>query len=345
MNIFGGVLSLRTVRAFGPQDLRVIDVEQPTILHANEVKVAVKACGICGSDKWFWKVEQPSDYTAGHEVAGQIVEVGSKVTQFKPGDRVALNNVKGCGHCEECLAGRFVRCINGIEHMGQGFSEYVVAPERNCLLLDDEISYELGSLIFDNWGTPYGAIARTPMQQGDIVIVSGCGPIGLAAIALATQRGAIVIAIDPLAYRRESALKQGAVNAFEPVSSMVTKCVHAMTDGRGADIVLECSGQPASYAIAFDAIRIGGTLVAIGEGAKFEFNVSEVMINKHLNFVGTLYSTMEQGKEVMDLIVKQQIDPLSIVTDRFSLEELPSKFGSVFESREGLLKTIVNVAH
>lgn len=329
---------MKQVKAFGPQDLRVVTVDVP-VLAADEVLIDMKACGICGSDKWFWYVEEPSDYVAGHEASGEVVAVGADVKQLRVGDRVAVNNVKGCGVCEECQAGRFVRCPNGITHMGFGFSEKFAVPERNCLKLEDSVSYEVGSLIFDNWGTPYSAISRTSMKAGDHVIVIGCGPIGLAAVRLAKLRGAIVAAIDPIHARLEAAIKQGADKVFHPEQILAQELL-SFTKDQGADIVLECSGKPASYKLALEILRIGGTLVSIGEGAKVEFNSSE-WIHKHLTLIGSLYSTMEDGKQLQHLIVNGDIDPLAFVTHKFKLEELPSEFGKVIEYNKGLLKSVV----
>jgi threonine dehydrogenase-like Zn-dependent dehydrogenase len=330
---------MKVVKAFGPKDLRV--VEAPASIPGNgDVLVAVRASGLCGSDKWYWNVEGPTEYIAGHEVAGEVVALGGFVTTLKIGDPVAINNVKGCGYCDECRAGRFVRCSNSITHMGHGFSEFVVAPERNCLLLDEKVSYEEGCLIFDNWGTPYGAIERAGISAGDQVVVSGCGPIGLGAVVLAKLFGARVIAIDPLKSRREAAIRLGADNALVP-SENTAEEIKKLTGGSGTSTVFECSGKGQAYDMAFSALKIGGTLVSIGEGAKFEFCPSETLISKHLNMLGTLYSTMEQGRRVQELIVKGLIDPLCFVTHRFTLEELPKVFGRVFECSDGLLKTMV----
>ncbi|WEK54800.1 MAG: alcohol dehydrogenase catalytic domain-containing protein [Candidatus Cohnella colombiensis] len=329
---------MKQVKAFGPQDLRFVEASVP-VLATDEVLIDMKACGICGSDKWFWYVKEPTDYVAGHEVAGEVVAVGSDVSSLQVGDRVAVNNVKGCGTCEACLGGQFVRCPNGITHMGFGFSEQLAVPERNCLKLDNSVSDEVGALIFDNWGTPYSAIDRTMMKSGDYVLVIGCGPIGLAAIRLATVRGAIVIAVDPIAARLEMAKKQGAVVALSPDEAN-DEVLNDFTNNQGMTIVLECSGKPASYKLAYRALSIGGTLVSIGEGAKFEFHSSD-WIHKHLTLIGSLYSTMEAGAQVQQLIVSGEIAPLAIVTHRFKLEEVPAQFGKVIEYSEGLLKSIV----
>ena len=329
---------MKQVKAFGPQDIRVVSSEIPP-LAADEVLIDMKACGICGSDKWFWFVEEPNDYVAGHEAAGEVVEVGAKVSELKIGDRVAINNVKGCGVCSACRSGQFVRCPHGVTHMGFGFSEKLAVPARNCLKLHDDVSYETGSLIFDNWGTPYSAISRTSMKAGDYVVVIGCGPIGLAAVRLAKLRGAVVAAVDPNLSRLEAALKLGAEFVSPPKDALAEELMD-FTRQQGMDIVLECSGKSASYTLALEIVRMGGTLVSIGEGAAFDF-VSSDIIHKHLTLIGSLYSTMEDGAQVQQLIVKGNIQPLELVTHKFHLEELPTQFGKVIEYSEGILKSMV----
>jgi threonine dehydrogenase-like Zn-dependent dehydrogenase len=329
---------LYQVKAFGPQDLRVVEVSEP-IPGEGEVLIDVRACGICGSDKWFWHVSEPNDYVAGHEAAGIVVAVGANVDTLRAGDRVTVNNVRGCGVCDACRQGAFVRCPNGVTHMGFGFSEKIIAPVRNCLVLEDGISYEAGSLIFDNWGTPYSALRRTNMKPGDKVVVFGCGPIGLAAVTLARIRGASVIAVDPVESRLDAAARQGATLTISPDERTV-QAILEEAGAEGVDYVLECSGKAASYETAFAVLRIGGTLVSIGEGAIYEINSSR-LIHKHLTMFGSLYSTMQDGREVQELMVRGEIDPLAFVTDRFSLFELPEKFGRVITGGEGLLKSIV----
>ncbi len=331
-------MNMKQIKAFGPQDLQVVVTDIP-VLKADEVLVDMRACGICGSDKWFWFVNEPTDYVAGHEAAGEVVAVGSDVKQLKIGDRIAINNVKGCGLCPACQLGQFVRCPNGVTHMGFGFSEKLAVPERNCLKLDDTVSYETGSLIFDNWGTPYSAISRTSMKAGDYVVVIGCGPIGLAAVRLAKIRGAKVVAVDPNPSRREAAIRQGAEFVYPPDVSLAEEIVR-FTKQHGVDIVLECSGKAPSYTLALGILRIGGTLVSIGEGAKFEFNSSDI-IHKHLTVFGSLYSTMEDGQQVQRLIVSGDIEPMLFVTHQFKLDDLPAQFSKVIEYSDGLLKSIV----
>lgn len=329
---------MKQIRAFGPQQLRMVEVPDP-VPGAGEVVIDVHACGICGSDKWFWYVEEPRDYVAGHEAAGVVTAAGPQVKSLRVGDRVAVNNVKGCGSCEACREEAYVRCSGKLEHMGFGFSERIAVPERNCLKLDDSLSLEQGALIFDNWGTPYSSLARTAMKEGDTAVVIGCGPIGLAAIGLCKQRGVRVAAVDPLPARLEAAKRQGAVWTGTP-SEALPERIRAFAGKDGFDYVIECSGKAPSYELGLAVIRTGGTIVAVGEGAKFTFNSSDI-IHKHLTIVGTLYSTMEDGRAVQELMVRGEIDPLAFVTHRYKLEELPEKFGDVIDAKDGLIKAVV----
>ncbi|GIQ67773.1 zinc-binding dehydrogenase [Xylanibacillus composti] len=114
----------------------------------------------------------------------------------------------------------------------------------------------------------------------------------------------------------------------------------AFTDQAGADYVIECAGKSASYDTALKLLRTGGTLLIIGEGAEVSFNSSEI-IHKHLTLFGSLYSTMEDGRKVQELMVKGEINPLDLVTHRFPLHELPVHFGKVITFSEGLLKAVV----
>ncbi|MGG1553763.1 zinc-dependent alcohol dehydrogenase [Paenibacillus ferrarius] len=321
---------MRQLQAFGPRDLRIVEVQDPVLSSEDEVLIDIRACGICGSDKWYWSVDRLAAKIAGHEVAGRIIAVGDEVHHLRAGDRVAINNVQGCGYCEACQQGRYVRCANGVVHIGNGFADKVVVPARNCLKLDDDLSYAEGSLIFDNWGTPYAAIKRTSLQQDDRVAVIGCGPIGLAAVALVKSFGARVIAIDPIPERLKAAALLGAEACMTP--SEVTAA--------DVDIVLECSGKAASYELAQSILRIGGTLVAIGEGTAFTLT-PKVLIHKHLTFLGSLYSSMEDGKQIQDMIRNGVIRPMSMVTHQFTMGQLQTAFGDIVECRHGLIKAVM----
>jgi threonine dehydrogenase-like Zn-dependent dehydrogenase len=333
---------MKVVKAFGPKDLRIVESPVP-VPGSGQVLIKIRSSGICGSDKWYWRVNGPVDAVAGHEIAGEIVDCGPGVRKLKTGDRVAVNNVVGCGECEACRNGEFVRCPRRPDKdVNNGFGEYAAAPERNCLKLHPKIGYEAGCLIFDNWGTPFAALSRTGLKAGDRVIVFGCGPIGLAATGLCASRKASVLAVDPLEFRRNAALRLGAEKAMPP--DQATGSGEGLPGWGKADFVIECSGKAPAYAAGLDALRIGGTFVSVGEGAEYQLRPSDTIIRNHLNMLGSWYSTMKQGAEVQKMMISGKIrNPSAFVTHRLKLEEVPGFFGGFMDCAAGILKPVIQI--
>jgi threonine dehydrogenase-like Zn-dependent dehydrogenase len=331
---------MKVLRAYGPKDLRVVEVPKPEP-GPGMVRIKVRASGICGSDKGWWDEPGYSDFVAGHEVAGEVEKLGPGVYSLATGDRVAVNNVVGCGTCPDCRAGAFVLCPywDGTKDVNNGFGEYVTAPVENCLKIPQGLDFIDGSLIMDNWGTPYGGIKRVGVTNGTDVLVNGCGPIGQAAVALCAALGAYVTACDPVPFRREMALRNGARFAFEPEG--LPEAIRGVTDGLGVHAVLECSGAGASYGNCLDALRTGGTLVAIGEGAVFTQNASEPIIRRTLAIQGSWYSTMPQAAELMQMAAAGRINPKCFLTHTTTLDEVPSLFGDIVACRDGLMKCVI----
>ena len=331
---------MRVILGFGPMDVRVVQRPRP-VPGEGEVLVAVRACGICGSDKGYW-LRGLNDHIPGHEAAGEIAGLGPGVHRLRMGDRVAVHNVIGCGRCPACRSGSFCACPRrpAVDSVSSGYGEYLVAPERNCLVLDDRISFEAGCLIFDNWGTPYAALERAEVGAGDDVLVSGCGPIGLAAVVLAKERGAFVIAVDPLEYRRQAALRAGADAALSPDGD-VAGAAHELTGGTGVRVVVECSGHGPAYLSGLAALRFGGTFVSVGEHAQVELKPSDLLIRNHLDIKGSWYSTLAEGRAVQRMMLERRIDPLWFVTHRVTLPEVPEAMARVCRSEDGVVKTLI----
>ena len=332
---------MKVLKPFAPGDLRVVDAPEPEP-GEGWVKIAVRASGICGSDKWYWR-SGPTDVVAGHEVAGEVTALGPGVRHLAEGDRVAVNNAVGCGHCAECRARRFVRCMRRPgRDVDNGFSEFLIAPERNCLVLDDAVDYVAGSLVLDNWGTPYAALNWASVREGDDVVVTGCGPIGLGSVGIAKLSGAYVIALDPLEYRRDAAVRMGADVVLEPGDG-AADAIRELTSGEGASVVVECSSKAASYATALDALRMRGRLVSVGEHAEFTLRPSEHMIRKNLSIIASWYTTMGEGEAVQRLMVERRIEPKAFVTHVVSLDEAPEAFRRVIECTDGVIKTVITI--
>jgi threonine dehydrogenase-like Zn-dependent dehydrogenase len=310
---------------------------------AGQVQVAVRASGICGSDKWYWN-SGPTEAVAGHEVCGDVVALGTGVTELQVGDRVAVNNVVGCGECAACRAGAFVRCMQrpgrDVDH---GFCEQVITPARNCLRLADgrvRVSHADGCLIFDNWGTPYAALRRGQVGPGDTLVVTGAGPIGLGATILGKLFGARVITVDPVPYRCEAALRLGADYALAPDADAPTALRH-LTEGGGPSVWVDCSGRGAAYELGLSTLRAEGRFVCVGEHAEYLLHPSDHVIRKNLTLLGSWYSTMSEGAAVQQLMVDGRIAPQAFVTHRVSLDEAPHAFARSVNMSDDTLKTII----
>jgi threonine dehydrogenase-like Zn-dependent dehydrogenase len=333
---------MKVIQAFGPGDLRVVSVPVP-VPQGDQVLIKVRASGICGSDKWIWHVKEHTSSVPGHEIAGEVVELGEDVRSLKAGDRVIVNNVVGCGHCPACRAGAFVlcECWDGKHDVNNGYGEYAVAPARNCQVLDSRLSYAEGVLLMDNWGTPYGGISKMPVAPGDVVVVFGLGPVGQTAVALLKLKHARVIGVDPVEFRRGFALTMGADRVFAPEDRIV-KEVKAYADGAGAHFAIDCSGNARAYETGLSLLRIGGMFVTVGEEAEYLLRPSDKVLRRALTIQGTWYSTMPQCYELQQLAVSGQIRPDVFLTHRVcGLEALPDLFGDIIGCRDGLIKCVI----
>jgi threonine dehydrogenase-like Zn-dependent dehydrogenase len=321
--------------------VRIVSVPDP-VPKEGEVLIAVKGSGICGSDKWLWNVSEKIEYVFGHEAAGEVVALGPGVKRRRVGERVAVYNEIGCGKCPACRAGEVVYCPTWKEgdSVNGGFGELLVAPEANCLRLADEVDDAMACMIFDNFGTPFSALETANVGPGDDVIIAGLGPIGLAAVMLARLRGAFVIALDPVAYRREAALRLGA-NLALPSDDDAVAAIREFTDGLGARVALECTGKVSSYPLLMSALRRRGVLVAVGGGGRIDLRVDDPLIQYSLTITGSNYSTLPIGQKVHDLFRLGAVDPKALVTHTAPLTDFPRLFSIVCEMQESVLKAVI----
>ena len=332
---------MKVIKAFGPQDLRVVEVTTPEP-GPGQVLVKVRASGICGSDKGIWNVKSPMEGVAGHEAAGEIVKLGDGVFSLALGDRVMINNVGGCGACPACRAGAFVLCEDrsGAADVNNGFGEYLVSPVRNCLRIPEGLDFVDGALIMDNWGTPFGAIKRAGgFGAGTDALVSGLGPIGQAAVCLSKAMGAFVVAADPIEWRRQLALKNGADLAVHP--DLLPGAARDATSGLGVHTALECSGNGKAYENCIKSLRNCGTLVSIGEHADYALRPSDHLIRRSLGILGTWYSTLPNAGEIARMALQGRIHIKSFLTHTITLDEVPSLFGRIVNCEDGILKCVI----
>lgn len=261
----------------GVRDVRVQDVERPQLREPGDAILEVSLAGVCGSDLHQYHGREgrlDPGTVMGHEVVGRIVEVGEGVTQRAVGERVISAFTVNCGTCFFCTTGLTARCVHaellGDVRAGHGLqggqAAFVRVPfaDASLAVVPDAIDDSLALLCCDVLPTGFHAANLARVREGGVAVVIGAGPVGLMAVLAAKHRGAReVIAIDAVPERLALAKRLGAVPANAYDGSARAE-VNSVTDGRGADSILECVGSAAAGQLAYDLVRVGGAIGAVG---------------------------------------------------------------------------------
>lgn len=334
---------MRAVSLPGNKQVLVLDKERPTP-GPDEVLVKTMASAICRSDLHLYDgnpVVGGADVALGtivpgHEAAGIVVEIGSAVSKVAIGDRVAAHLAIGCGHCEYCTKGYSMLCPEwkcfGID-IGGGDAEYFVIPARNALPLPEHVSFKAGAVMTDMIGSQYAVQKRLGVTGNQTVAVIGLGPMGSAAVLTAKAFGARVIAVDVLESRLEQAARLGADETINSKETDAVQAIRRLTDGRGADISIDCSGNPGGQNTALDAAAKMGAVAFVGESRKTEVNPSDQIIRKLLTVVGGWYFPISDWQEIVRFVETKNIDVEALISHEFNIEEADVAF-LAFDRRE-----------
>ena len=297
----------------------------------TEVLVKVKVASVCGTDVHIYnwdpwaqgRIHPP--LIPGHEFCGEVAAVGGEVTTVKEGDFVSAEMHVNCGKCYQCRTGEAHICqhvsIIGVDSDG-AFAEYVTIPETNIWKLDPAIPLEYASLL-----DPLGNAVHTVLA-GDIaaktVAITGCGPIGLFAIAVAKACGATkVFAIEVNEHRRKVAEKMKADVVLNPTTDDVRSIVKEHTDGVGVDVVLEMAGHKDAIKLGFDILRLGGRVSLLGiPGRPVEINLATDIIFKGATVQGINGRRMYQTWYQMTALLKAgKLDLHPVITDKLAMRD------------------------
>ncbi|MCX7619478.1 MAG: alcohol dehydrogenase catalytic domain-containing protein [Acidimicrobiales bacterium] len=313
------------------QPLAVVEVDDPTPA-ADEVLLAVEACGICGSDLHVSDVLPAPGLIMGHELCGTVVAVGGQVRSEAPllgeGVRVAALSLATCGRCIACRTGRVRKCVEakmiGIERPG-GYAELITIPARDVVPLPEGLDHRHGALI-EPLAVGIHTVNRAGIAFGDDVLVLGGGPIGVGVAIWLTQAGAReVIVSDPVASRRELAMTVGATGTLDPMREDVATGFAAIT-GSPPRHVIECVGIPGLLQHAVDVAATDATITVAGVCVSPDQIVPWTFMAKETDVRFSFYYTAHEFNTVIDMINLGRIDPLPLITDEISLDEVPSRF-------------------
>ena len=314
----------------------------------GQVLIRMKASSICGSDiRAIYREhlgtgdEAYRGVIAGHEPCGQVAEVGPGCKKFKAGDRVVLYHISGCGICEDCAAGYMISCHSpfraayGWQRDG-GHAEYMLAEENTCLALPENLSYVDGALVACGFGTAWEALTRIRIDGRDRLLVTGLGPVGLAAAMLGKALGASqVIGVDVSQDRIDLARKLGLVDeAFLSDASALDKIL-AATGGKGCEASMDCSGVGSARKLALQGTRQWGRCVFVGEGNDIQFDVSPLLIHPQITLFGSWVTSVPHMEELLERLSRWDLHPEKTVTHRFQLDQAAEAYAVADQGQSG----------
>ena len=338
------------------KDIRYEDVEDVKLEAGDkfDVLIRVRAVGICGSDLAHYIGLHtdllPEGSIMGHELCGEVVEIGEHVTNVSVGDRVGIEPLIGCGQCRFCRQGDYYLCED-LRHIGYyyhgGFAEYTKAPHDKVYKLPDNLSFEEASTL-DCYAVAVHGLNRVPINVGDTVVVFGAGPAGLCMAQAAKAAGAKeVVIIDVIDGVLEVSKKAGIALAFNSTKVDVYEKVMDITDGRGADIVFDGAGGNAPVLdTAVRMLRPGGTLGIVGMRSNLPFDsvaahFKEIDIKYVFSYGCWDYKT--DFEIALDLISSGKINAAHMITHRFALKDINEAFAAALDKQTSKAVKVVMI--
>ena len=324
------------VVALGNRKAWLVDAPEPKPA-AGEVVVKLLAAPICGSNMhgYFGDEEVVNN---GHEGAGEVVAVG-KGARLRPGDRVAVQPIPGCGACDDCKRGDAIYCANRSRIHGM-FAQFTLAKDFLCVTLPEEIDCVHGSLMGCALGPgcealkQLGLTARlnTP-DAAPVLVVTGLGPVGLGAVALATWMGARAIGVDPVAWRRERALAIGADAAFDPADPDLPAILREKIRPAGCSFGLDASGNAQAERLLIDLATVRGRIAFVGENNDaIPVSPSRDLIRKGLTLIGCWHMNVNDTPGLIRFLTEAPEKAALLISHTFGFSRVQEAFDT-FASR------------
>ncbi|MCJ0893781.1 zinc-binding dehydrogenase [Rhodococcus sp. ARC_M5] len=323
----------------------------------GQLLVEVGAAGICGTDISYiyreYKTHRGIDGPAyrgvvsGHEPSGRVVAAGPNCARFTAGDRVIVYHIAGCGLCDNCRRGYYISCTaDSRESYGWqrdgGNARYVLAEERTCVPLPEELSYVDGALIACGFGTAYEGLRRVGVSgEGDLLVV-GLGPVGLAAGMIGRGMGARrVVGVELSEVRRTWADSLGIFDATvspDEADALLTE----MSGGAGFGFTIDASGSAPGRTTAVQHAAEWGHVSFIGEGGRFDTEVSDTLLHKQLTLHASWVTSLQAMSDLAHNLVAWGLRPETVVSDRFSLDQAEEAFALAAGGSRGKVVFVSN---
>jgi threonine dehydrogenase-like Zn-dependent dehydrogenase len=326
---------MKTVQILGCRQASLIDKPMPSV-RGSYVRIEIRAAPMCNEylayrDLVFLERNRPD--SLGHEIAGVVVEAPAGAS-VDLGQRVVALCGFPCGRCEVCSDGYYSHCPQPDDPLdvcaspsGEcGFARYAIKPDWLLLPIPHDMSYEHASMACCGLGPTFGAMQRMQVGAGSTVLITGLGAVGLGGVLNAKFRGATVISVVRSPYRAEIARKLGSDHVLDPGDGDVRERVLEITQGRGVDHAIECSGHAEYQRLAIDALRRLGSATFLAEPGEIVVRIDEDLVQRGVMLLGSLDINRRDGDALLQVIgaMPEQID--AFITHRFPLSDIAAAF-------------------
>lgn len=336
---------MKAIRIPEANVIETLEVEEPQLESAGEVKVKIKRVGICGSDMHIYHGTNPlATYPriVGHEVAGEIIEIGSDVTRVKVGDHVVIEPITYCGECYACKSGRPNVCkevsVFGVHEDG-GMREFVTLPEKQVHPIDPEIDWD-EAVMAEPYTIGAQATWRGDVQEGQTVFIQGAGPIGITVLKMAKIRGAKVIISDFTNERLKFAKANGADYTINPQEEDIKAKINEITNDEGANVVIDAVGVPQTFELAVEVASPAGNVVTLGFNETPSSIAMMHITKKELTIAGSRLQTNQFGK-IVELLNSKQLTHNGLVTHRFHIDQVQEAFDFIEKNPDKVRKAVI----
>ena len=336
---------MKAIKIIKPGVVKLVELNKPKV-SVGEILIKLKALGLCGSDlKTYQGQNQMVIYPRipGHEIAGEIVQTGEEVpSEFQVGRLVTVSPYTSCGKCVACQQGRVNCCpynqTLGVQRDGAAV-EFITVPYSKVFLAGDLPEEQIACI--EPLSVGWHATNRAQIRSEDIVLVFGCGMIGLGVIAASTYKGAKVIAVDIDDLKLKKAKALGAIYTVNSQKENLEKKIFHLTRGQGVNVVIEAVGLTETFKKAIDLVCFAGRVVYIGYAkALVEYDTS-LFVKKELDIKGSRNALDSEIKEVIKMVASRKIKIENLITQNYLLENLEEAFRFWDKHTEKVTKIII----
>lgn len=304
--------------------------------HDEYVVVKLESTPICGSDKKHFLNTEKEIHYAGHEGTGIVVEV-DRSNLVKVGDRVLTNCLSGCGVCEHCRSGNYIYCADKVpmDKASSHFAQYTEIQDFLCVPLPEDISFDMGTLAGCVLAPAFNTLDKMAVIPSDIVLVIGCGPVGLGAILIAKHYNAVVVAVEVSEYRKKLAKELGADYVIDGRSDTLEADILEVTHGRRPNKVLDASGVGALQQFGMKIAALRGHFGFVGHNPREITIIPNEIIFKGLTIYGSWHVNLNDIPTKIYDIIRRSPNAAKVITHAYTLDEAQQAFDAFISGESG----------